>query len=464
MHGQGKFGRSVVSTAALALLLIACSGGGVPRHASVQPSDLPSDSVAAAQGESSDPSKPSTGRRTSLPSKGSKGAIGSTSGSAAVTEVFGPSEDRIGITPSTITLCTHAPFVLLPVAGLTSTDDADVYWNLLNDQGGVQGRKVNSLYTDDQHNEQGTQTALESCREKSPFYILSGNADADLLASARSWAERTRTLYYFNTSTEQPTRRFSYSPFTSIETISRFAAQWILKAHGGQRIGLVYRQGISYEPGVPRFQRTLDDRGVKTAVEVSTTKDQVDYGAQISALKGKADVVFVLDDALAETNLIKQARQQGYAPQWVGLYPFNLTTDTLGSDAVLPHPIESIALWPPYRAGVSDGRYARYGDQVRRFEDAFKQYRGRPASSDLAWLFWSFWHITAQQFDRCGRECTRNKFLAVKSWEAQPFCPIDFRGSSNFGGNKVSISRAYAPAPGLAAWAEVPEAVCQDHF
>ena len=457
-------GLRVVAPVLVAVITVvaACSGGGLEatRPPAVQETTWGGDGAPSTPATPGAPPTSGVGRvrvpdRRSVPQPRA-GLPG--------TAVFGPGDDRIGITSATINLCVHGPFQFLPLVGLTSPQDLDVYWQWLRANGGVHGRNVETSYVDDQNTHQGAEQALERCRDHSSFAVVSGSVDTEILDTARAWSERTRTLYYFNFASERPRRSYSYSPFTSIETLGERAAEWILSAHGGKRIGLVYRQSASFEPGAEAFVATLIARGSRTTVQVGTVKDQTNYRDQVGALKGRAEVVFVLDDPIASTQLIKQARAQGYAPQWLLMTAFNLTTDTLGSDAVSPHAVEALTALPPYKPRAYGGPYARYGREVRDFEEAFRRYRGRPASSDIAWLFWSFWRVMAEQFERCGRDCTRNRFLAVREWNPQPFCPIRFTPGGNFGGTTLSIARAYAAGPGLAAWAEVPGMVCRTRF
>lgn len=452
---------------AVVLAMVACSGGGKARsldaNAQVSPS-LSSPGVPGARGSLT----PSAAARQSPSKPGSLGSPSVSGGGPAsfVAPVFSASEDRIGITGNAIKFCLHGPQKILPLVGVTSLDDLNVYWNVVNNAGGVHGRKVTVSFQDDQNTADGLKTAFANCRNDGAFSIISATPWVDILTAARAEAERTRSLYYFNVASETPERSYSYSPFISIEDAGRFGAQWILKAHAGKQIGIVTQRGSVYGKGRSPFQQTLAARGAKPAFAVQTEKDQGNYRDQIDELNGKADVVFVLDDPLASTAMIKQAAQIGYRPQWVLLEQFNLTTDTLGPDALGLRPIEALSLWPPYRSGDYGARYARYGDEVRKFEEAFQRYRGRPANSDAAWVFWAWWRVVDSALQQCGRDCTRNRFIATPKWNASPFsCPINFsRPQQNFGGQAISIARAYAPAPGLAAWAEVPGTVCRDRF
>ena len=58
--------------------------------------------------------------------------------------LYPASQDRVGITPSSLTLCMHAPLVFGP-AFQDSATDFQVYWQWLNGQGGIDNRKVNMV-------------------------------------------------------------------------------------------------------------------------------------------------------------------------------------------------------------------------------------------------------------------------------------------------------------------------------
>lgn len=449
---------------ALFVLIVGCSGGGIKATRDVSEVagsgiDSPTPSPSEKGGNPNSTSSLKTRRAASSDPRIDRGTS-----AASIHRIFTADEDRVGITPTSIALCVHLPRAYLPLAGVAAAEEFGVYWDMVNDQGGVLGRRVRMLYEDDENTVQGTHQAMERCRTHSPFAILSGSVSVEILDAARAWAERTHTLYYFNYSSENPRRSYSFSLFPSLDRAGQLAAQWIMHAHPGLRIGLVRRQGPSYDAGADSFRRTLAARGFEVNVSVGTSFNQGTYRDQIAALQDKADVVYVLDDPLGATALIKQSRQQDYKPRWVLQFGFNLTTDALGADAVSPHPIEALSVWPPYKPGAYEGPYSPYGDQVRRFEEAFQQYRNRPPSSDVPWIFWTYWHLTKQQFLKCGGECTRNDFITINEWDAEPFCPMEFKNGSNFAGTRVSIIRAWSPSPGIAAWAQVPETVCRDSF
>ena len=84
--------------------------------------------------------------------------------------LFSPSQDRIGITPTALTMCIHAPLIFGP-AFQDSATDFQVYWKYLNDQGGIYGRKVNMVFTYDQYTPSGGVQAAKQCQQSNPFLM-----------------------------------------------------------------------------------------------------------------------------------------------------------------------------------------------------------------------------------------------------------------------------------------------------
>ena len=78
-----------------------------------------------------------------------------------------------------------------------------------------------------------------------------------------------------------------------------------------------------------------------------------------------AQVVFVLEAADAQLNVIKQAKTQQYNPQWE-VFSFNIQTQTLGNDSLTP-PLLGTNLAPAYECHKYDGSYASYAEEIKTF-------------------------------------------------------------------------------------------------
>ena len=93
---------------------------------------------------------------------------------AARSRLFTAAEDKIGITPDSITLCAHAALTY-GAAFKTTREDLNVFWAAVNDNGGVFGRKVSVTYENDDYK---PTTAVEAAGLSASTFTLADHCDA----------------------------------------------------------------------------------------------------------------------------------------------------------------------------------------------------------------------------------------------------------------------------------------------
>ena len=115
--------------------------------------------------------------------------------------LFSADQDRVGISSSQITLCMHAALALGPA--FHDSPDFQVYWQWLNDNGGIYGRKVNMVFTDDAYTPTGGVQAAQQCysHNPEPFFMMAG-VGFDTVPAVRQWAEQNKMLYLASFATE----------------------------------------------------------------------------------------------------------------------------------------------------------------------------------------------------------------------------------------------------------------------
>ncbi|MGH2728052.1 MAG: ABC transporter substrate-binding protein, partial [Actinomycetota bacterium] len=234
--------------------------------------------------------------------------------------------------------------------------------------------------------------------------------------------------------------------------------------HPGKRVGVVYRASENWEPGHATFKDEMADHGVKIWADLPVDKNDSIYTTQISTLKNRdVKTVFLWENALAAIEIIKQAKNQGYSPQWL-VFPFNLMTDTLKSGTVNPIPVEGIAMWPAYRPGVTTGSYSSYASEIKLFEAKHTKYASGKRD-DVTWMTWLGWHQMHTMLLACGKDCTRNRLVGLMQANlVKPVlgdCGFDFAKNGHVGGYDVNIFRADMTG-GKAGWSNVT--LCKRSF
>jgi hypothetical protein len=192
--------------------------------------------------------------------------------------------------------------------------------------------------------------------------------------------------------------------------------------------------------------------------DIHVEKNQGNYTNEIIELQQKgAQLVFVLEDALTQTNIIKQAKTQQFSPQWL-VFAFNLQNQVLGNDAMTP-PLAGTSLGPAYECHQFGGPYASYANEIREFEAAYAKYAPNTdlcgIAGDIAFQSWQSFKNMAALFETCGRDCTRNRFAGVmdSGFKATigAACELDF-SKGHHGGSAADIFEAYNGPANRPAW------------
>ena len=289
--------------------------------------------------------------------------------------LFNAKEDNVGITKSSITLCAHAALTY-GAAFNTSADDLNVFWSAVNDAGGIFGRKVAVTYENDNYSPDTAVQAATACQDKNIFMLL-GGIGFDQIPAVRNWAEANRMLYLHHTATVNGTAN------------QGSASRGCLDGEAGRDVRRARRDAL-------RATR----RSASSSATVPTGSPASTHSRQI-AQKCKLNIVADAQGAEQPGQLHPRAArpERPPAPRWCGsgrtrwrrprssnrprrrptvptwlLFPFNLTSQTLGNDALNPKMI-GVAMYAAYSQGDYSGSFAAYADDLKQFEAQYRKYR-----------------------------------------------------------------------------------------
>lgn len=375
---------------------------------------------------------------------------GSTGGSAA--PLFTPAEDTMGLTPTSLRLCAHAALTYAHAFD-AKPENLDVFWKALNkEKGGVHGRKVSLEFFDDAYDPAKAREAAKKCIATKPF-LMQGGIGFDQIPAVRNVAEQDHMLYLHHTATVKGSAglKYSFAMQPTVERMGEGFAQLARAKYQGKRIGIVKRESVNWEPGVTAFKKVAKSYGLNVVAEQAEKASAANYANAIAAMmRAKADVVWVWLNAFETSEIIGQMKGQNYHPN-VMVFPFNLTTQTLATNAMNP-PLDGVAMYPSYSFQDYSGPFASYADDMKEFERHYRTYDPTvklfgPAG-DLLFLNWVGQKAIAAQLIACGRDCTRNKFVKlVQNYRKVPTssaCLLDFTiGDRHHGSDKLVFMTPY---------------------
>ena len=399
---------------------------------------------------------------------GSAGGGASGGPTAGGSHLFTPAEDHIGLTKNSLTMCAHAALTY-GKAFNTQDSDFNVFWTALNkEHNGIHGRQVTVTYENDNYDPATAVTAANTCKAKGIFMLL-GGIGFDQIPAVRNWAETNHQLYLYHTATVNGSAglKYSYTTLPTVERTGEAFGQLAQAKYADKRIGIIERDSSNWSPGTDAFKAYAKKHNINIVKDDKVATNAGSYANQILDMENaKADVVFVWLNALESTELIKQAKAQQYNPHYL-LFPFNLTSQTLGSDALNP-PMDGVAMYPSFSKGDYTGTFAPYQDDVKEFEREYATYdSGADLSGvggDLLFLNWTAQRALAVLLDQCGADCGRNKFIDVlQHYNGVPStsnCRIDFtKGDGHHGGQLLNFMQTYNSPSGKVNWHETQSCV-----
>jgi ABC-type branched-subunit amino acid transport system substrate-binding protein len=383
--------------------------------------------------------------------------------------LFTAAENTIGITPTSIKMCAHAALTY-GKAFNTDVKDLNVFWDALNaEKGGIYGRKVSVDYQNDNYDPATAVTAAKTCVAEGIFMLL-GGIGFDQIPSVRNYAESVHELYLHHSATINGSKglKYSFSELPTVERVGEGFAQLAAAKFKGKRIGILKRDSTNWEPGVTAFKALAKTYGLNIVGEEKAAANAGSYAGQINNLKNvdHADVVWIWLNALESTEVVTQMKAQRWSPDLM-VFPFNLTSQTLGSDAMNP-PMDGVAMYPAYSQGDYSGPFASYADDMKQFEAQYAKYdpgvKLSGVAGDLLFLNWTAQKALYKQFLLCGKDCTRNKFVDVlEGYHGTPIssaCPIDFTtGDHHHGSEYLTFMQTYVSPSGKINWRETRKCV-----
>lgn len=346
---------------------------------------------------------------------------------------------ELGVTPGSILIGQTGVFSG-PVAepALQYRSGAQMYFEAVNAQGGIHGRKIKLLSYDDKFD---PKLAAENTRKllvEDKVFTLFGLIGTGATAASMPFVSEHRVPVVGSLSGSDGLRdpklkllfhtRASYSDETG-----KMVEQ--LKTTGVKSIAVVYQDDPFGKAGLKSAQGAFERQGVKPAIEAPIDMNKLDaLGATVTKVAQTQPGAIVLVTAgKASTAFIREYLKTGQRPQFFGVSVLSakaLLAD-LGADA---HGIVIAQVVPsPYRAS--------YG-----ISKAFLAAAGKAGSKDITYNSLEG-YLTAKVFvealRRAGKDLSRDKLItsleSMSNYDLGGFV-IDYSGGKRAGSSFVDLS------------------------
>ncbi|MDE0778388.1 MAG: ABC transporter substrate-binding protein [Nocardioides sp.] len=359
-------------------------------------------------------------------------------------------DSTTGVTDSVIKIGIHAPETIggIDIGDILGLGDlTQLYWDTVNEQGGIHGRTVEVTLADDGYD---ANAAQQACRDliADDLFFTSGTSGADQIVTCANLATEAQMPYMsLGVAEAGLVDKPGYRAMTmTYDAMSELMAEYVLSEmveDPQAPVAMVRYNSPSSEGAQSAFTDTMEELGgnVVAADAVDKQGNANELTAECVKLSNLGvEVVFMILVPTVSTQLARLCAEQGFTPRYVTV------SNTLSCATEPPIGVPELSgcqSFSAVRVDTTGNPLAGEAEQAwaARFPD-------REPPDDLV-TFWALFDIYREALDQAGPELSRVKFLETldsMQYDNGLANPIDFDGDK-IGADSTVVIEALGEAP-----------------
>jgi ABC-type branched-subunit amino acid transport system substrate-binding protein len=402
--------------------------------------DLSGVGGAAATGGASGGSSAAGGAtRAGTASRSSGGASGGGTSSG------GGAGDSTGVTDSEIVIGLHAPVTgAAPFPTTSFQDGKDLYFNYLNDQGGINKRKVRVVFEDDGYNPSQAVSKCKKMVQQDHVFMLVGGGGTDQIVACAQYAASVGVPYVAEGVSEQGlnTLQNYFALSMTYKAQAALLAQYMKNVLHVTKVGMLRGNTANFDDAHQGFLQAAAANGLQVVFDKSIDKNadaQTAFaaGGSICAnATNKPEAVYPLIAPSIWIQIVAGASAQACNPIWAGVgLTEGLNTVGTAVCGASPQTTGRAHFFSPFPGWNATDQF----DPAYR--PAFAKQHPSSKIDDISWALWSAEKLLGAQLAAAGPNLTRQSFIAAvngKSFQTGIYPPVNY-AASRFGGTGVHV-------------------------
>ena len=359
-------------------------------------------------------------------------------------------DSTTGVTDSAIKIGIHAPETIggIDIGDLLGLGDlTQLYWDTVNEQGGIHGRTVEVNLADDGYD---ANAAQQACRDliADDLFFASGTSGADQIITCANLATDAQMPYMsLGVAEAGLVDKPGYRAMTmTYDAMSELMAEYVLGEvveDPQAPVAMVRYNSPSSEGAQDTFTAKMEELGgnVVAADAVDKQGNANELTAECVKLANLGvEVVFMILVPTVSTQLARLCAEQGFTPQYVTV------SNTLSCASEPPIGVPELEGCRSFSAVRVDTTGNTLADEAQQAWAA--RFPDREPPDDLA-TFWGIFDVYREALDQAGPELSRVKFLETldsMQYDNGLANPIDF-GGDRIGADSIVVIEATGEAP-----------------
>ena len=330
-----------------------------------------------------------------------------------------------GVTDAEIVLgCSNSFSGPLAFTGEQATRfGVDLYFRAINDAGGINGRKVRTVYYDDGYKPQDAAANTKKLVEQDKIFAVIAPQGTPPVVATLDYLEENKVplLFPFQGSPVTRGKKYVFSGMTLYDRQSRMMIDYLVVERKYKTFAVLYQDDEYGKAFLTAFEKDLGRHRLKLTATEPVKRGATDVSAQIAKLQAaKPQVTFLVLTPGPGAQALKERQKIGWTDT-VMVSSGPLTDErylALAADAA--EDVEGLSLWPDPLTSDLTG--------VRQYREAMQKYfpKNEPNRYSLSGYFAAL--LFAEGAKRAGKGLTRDGVIAglesIKGWESGILPPI----------------------------------------
>ncbi len=336
-----------------------------------------------------------------------------------------PAAAQQGVTDTEIVLgCSNSFSGPLAFTGEQATRfGVDLYFRAINDGGGINGRKVRTVYYDDGYKPQDAAANTKKLVEQDKIFAVIAPQGTPPVVATLDYLEENKVplLFPFQGSPITRGKKYVFSGMTLYDRQSRMMIDYLVGERKYRTFAALYQDDEYGKAFLTAFEKDLGRHRLKLAATEPVKRGATDVSAQIAKLHAaKPQVTFLVLTPGPGAQALKERQKIGWTDT-VMVSSGPLTDErylALAADA--SEGVEGLSLWPDPVTSDLTG--------VRQYREAMQRHfpKNEPNRYSLSGYFAAM--LFAEGAKRAGKSLTRDSLIAglesLKGWESGILPPI----------------------------------------
>ena len=346
---------------------------------------------------------------------------------------------EVGVTDTTIKLGTYQPLSgpAAPYASLGRTLAA--YFKMVNDRGGIHGRRIELLIRDDGYNPANTRLVVKELVERDKVFAFVGGLGTPTGLAVMDYLNENKIPHVAPASGysgwSNPPKRYIFAQSINYAVESRLLTRYAAEQLKAKKLAIFYQNDPFGKEGLEGVTDMARKKRVPLVATISYERTDTDFTSHaLNLQRSGADTVLLWSISKATAALLKEAAKIGYRPNWV-------------SSLVNLDPVMFKLAGEAWEGAIVASPYTLYdAPEAAPYREFMKQYLPGEPIGGFSIGGYAMAEIMAEALRRAGRDLTREKLVEAletfKNWHGVMAHNITWGSGTRQGQNSLFFARA----------------------